>query len=329
MPEPTRIQAILAKEESTYGTDSSPTAGTDAVRIEETFWNSLTITQREDNLREQSTATFGRAGGEESTQAVAELDLVVALRGRSSAFSASNLPTIDPLIQSCGFEESVVTTSGSETVTYTQDSDNLSSSTIYAYSANKEFKITGVIGNVVLDFTPGQIARARFSLQGLIDPTADISETGVPGSLAFRDSSVAPPVVQSAGLTFNSQDPDDFTSLEIDAGIDVAERPGGNAARAHAGFWYADWNPTLSSAFEVFALGTLDPWAARSNGTRWSGDLGTIGSTQYNQIDVSWSNLRLTDVSPSDQEGIAQVDINGRLENSDAVTEDAVDLKYS
>lgn len=329
MPEPIRIKAALVKEETTYGTDPTPSAGSDEVRVEENFWNSLTITHREDNLREQSVATFGRTGSEESTQAVAELELVVALKGRSSAFSASNTPMVGRLLKACGYGETVDTTSGSETVTYTPDSSSLSSVTIYAYSANKEFQVTGVIGNVVLDFTPGQVARARFSLQGLIDPTTDISETGLPGSLDFQDKSIAAPVVQSGGFTLNSQDPDDFYSLEIDTQVQVAERPGGNAARAHAGFWYADFNPMLTAEYEVFALGTQDPWAARANGTRWSGDLGTIGSTQYNQIDVSWSNLRITDLPPSDQEGLATINMSGRLENSDATTEDPFDLQFS
>lgn len=328
MPEPIRVKAILAKVESTYGTDATPAAGSDEVQVEENFWNSLTIQALEDNLRDQAHSTFGRAGNEASSGHFATLDLVVPIRGRSAAFSGTNKPTASPLLRCCALSETVDTTAGAETVKYTPTSSSLNSTTIYAYSGGKEYKITGCIGSVTIDLTPGQIGRLRFSIQGLIDPDTDIAEAGLPGTLAFADDGLTVPVVQGAGLTLNAQDPDDFQSFEIDVGVEVAERPGGNAADGHAGFWPSDWSPELSTAFEVFALGTLDPYAARKDGSRWSGDIGDIGSTQYNQYDISWSNLRITDVSHADVNGLAQYDVTGRLENSDATTEDPFELTF-
>lgn len=328
MPDRSRVKAVLAKTESTYGTDSSPAAGSDEVQVEENFYPDITIDHLEDNIREGSGSRFGVVGGQavDSTGQFGTFQLLTALKGRSSAFSASNLPEIDAMLRACGLEQSVDTTSGSETVTYTPRDTGLESATIYLYTANKEYQFVGCFGTVSFIFTPGQIARARFEFSGLVGA---INETGLPGSLAFPASSVAPPTVKSAGLTINSFDPDDFQDFQLDMGVEVVERPGGNATDGHAGYHVGDIMPTWQATYETGALGTHDPYSLRDAGTEFSWDLGPMGPAQYNMVKVSGPAGRITGVENQDNSGIAQWQVQSQCRNSDASSLDSAALAFS
>lgn len=328
MPQPTRVQAILAKNESTYGTDASPTAGSDEIQVEENFWNSISHSFLEENRRGQAHSTFGRAGGQSppSVGEFADLDLVVPIKGRSSAFAAANRPEMDVLLRACAFSASVDTTSGSEKVTYTLTDSGFESATIYAYAGNKEFKLLGCIGTVRFDLTPGQIARARFTLSGLVSA---ISEAGLPGSLAFPAKSVPPITVKGAGLTLNAFDPDDFTAFELDVAVEVAERPGGNASDGHAGYWPANWDPQISTTYEVPALSTHNPWDLRSKKTEFAWDIGSFGPSQYNKFKLSGPAGCIVDLPPAESNGLAYVDPTIDCRNTDPTTADAVAAEFS
>lgn len=315
----TRLKGVIAAEETTYGTDASP-ATSDGVTVEENFWADITIDHLNDNLRDESTTSgLGRAGVAESTGQFAEFDLVCPLKGAGSAYSATGDLEFDPLMQACGMSATVDTTADAETITYAPTSTPDGSVSVYLYAGNTEYQLVGCRGNAVLLLTPGMVARVRFEMQGLV---SSINDTGVP-SITYANSGVTkPPVVQTAGLTLNSHDPSGFSDLEFNPGMNVVERPRGNAADAHDGYVITDIVPELSATIDRPDLANLNFWDLRDNGTTFSGDVGDIGSTQYNKFNVSWPALRVTDVPQSADNGMGMLDVTMRAHNSDIETAD-------
>lgn len=328
MPEPIEVKAVLAKIESTYGTDATPSSGSDEIQVMENFWTNITIDHLQDNELDGMGTGFGRPGGEspQSTGQFANFNLTLPIKGLGSAFSSSNVPELDVLLRASGLNQSIDTTSGSETINYTPQNSGFESASIYLYTGNKEYKLVGCLATVEFIFNAGEIPQASFDITGLVSA---INEAGVPGSLSYPGGSIAPPVVTSAGFTIDGNDPDDFTSFSVDLQTEIAERPGGNASDGHAGYWFADMDPVAEADYEVFALSTHDPYTLRDNGTEFAWDLGTLGSTQYNQIDISGPAGRINNVSHNERNGLAAYTAQWICRNSDKTSQDSVDLQFS
>lgn len=328
MPQSVRFKALLAKIESTYGTDSSPTTGSDEIQVEENFWSDLTIDHLEDNSREENANVFGRAGGAAvpSTGQFAEFEVLVVNKGRDSAFSASNLPEQDVLWRICALEQTVDTSSGSETVTYAPRSSGFESATVYAYTGNKEYKLVGCFATARIINTPGQISRTRYTIRGLVDA---VNEAGLPSGLSFPASSVSPVTVTGSGMTINGFDPDDFRDWELDLQTTIAERPGGNASDGHAGYWPTNVDPQVTTTYEVGALGTHDPYNLRDVGTEFAWDIGPLGSTQYNQFKVSGPSGRIIGLDHSENEQLAEYSATIECRTSDPSSSDTVSIEYT
>lgn len=327
MPELVRLEGLTAKVESSYKTDATPTAGANGVQVEETLHDNLSWGFMEENLRENLAGYgLGRAGTAKPSGRFMEMELTVALKGKGSAYAASGDLEFDPLLRACGLSPTVDTSGGSEKITYTPVSSSFESATIYAYSAEKLYKVLGCRGNVRFVMTPGQIPRAVFSMSGVLD---DVSQTTLP-QITYATNAVQPPVVAAAGLTLNSVDPAGFDDFELDMQVDVVPLPRGNDADGHAGYYIADWNPQIDTTIERAALSSFNPWNLRENGTLFAWDLGAFGPAQYNQIKLSGPKGRVVDHSGSSSDGIASGQLTIRCQNTDEETQnDAVSLEFS
>ena len=328
MPEPVRIKALLAKVESTYGTDATPSAGSDEIQVVDNLWTNITVDHLQDNLLESFGPGFGRPGGQsvQSTGQFANFTVTVPLKGAGSAYGSSTTPESDVLLRASGLNQNVDDSAGSEKVNYTPQESGFESASIYLYAGNKEFQLVGCFATCRLMFNPGEIPQAEFDVTGLVSA---INEASKPGSLSYSSSGVAPPTVTSAGFTVDGFDPDDFQSIEVDFGTEIAERPGGNASDGHAGYWISNILPTVSADYEVADLSSHDPYGLRNDGTEFSWDLGTLGGTQYNQIDVSGPAGRFTSVGHSENNGLAQFQTEFQARNSGLTSQDSVDLEFS
>lgn len=321
-----RLKVVEVAQESTYGTDASPTTS-DGVPVEENFWSSITVGHLNENLRDQlAGAGLGRAGTASATGQFAEIELVVPMKGPGSAYSAEGDLSFNPLLEACGMTANVVTTAGSETVTYTPSSTTFESATIYAYSGHTEYQLVGCRGNVAFILTPGQIGRMRFSLQGMVSA---INDAALP-SITYANKSVTPPTVTTAGLTMNSHDPSDFSDWELDLQNNIVQRPRGNASDAHAGYVISDRDPQFTTTIDRPTLSSFNPWDLRKNGTTFSWDIGKIGGTQYNQYKISGPAGRIIDVPQSEDNGLAMLDLTVRAQNTDVDTsDDDVSVEFS
>jgi len=155
----TRKKFLIAKIESTYGTDSVPVAGTNAIQV-----TNLEVTPIEsDNV--QAASYQGFIGNSTRGTLVANkrvsVTFEVELGGSGTAGTA---PAFGPLLQACGMSEVVVATTS---VTYAGVSASFSSASLYCFYDGTRHKITGARGTVTFNMTAGQFPTASFQFIGI------------------------------------------------------------------------------------------------------------------------------------------------------------------
>jgi len=166
----TRKKFLIAKIESTYGTDPTPVGGSNAIQV-----TNLDVTPIEsDNV--QAAAFQGFIGNSTRATLVANkrvsVTFDVELAGSGTAGTA---PAFGPLLKSCGLSE---TTVADTSVTYAPVSSSFDSATIYCFYDGTRHKITGARGSVSFNLTAGQFATASFNFIGIYNAPDDTALSG-------------------------------------------------------------------------------------------------------------------------------------------------------
>ena len=171
MPLLTRKTWLLAKIESTEGTDPTPVGGSNAIQV-----TSVDITPIESDTI-QADAMQGFLGNSTRGTVLANKRVSVSFSTElSGAGAAGTAPGYGPLLKSCGLSETVVS---STSVTYAPVSASFSSCTIYCFYDLTRHKITGARGTVTFNLVAGQIASADFQFVGIYNApdSTDMSGT--------------------------------------------------------------------------------------------------------------------------------------------------------
>lgn len=155
----TRKKFLIAKIESSYGTDPSPVGGSDAIQV-----TNVEVTPIESDNAEPA-AFQGFIGNSTRGTLVANkrvsVTFDVELAGSGAAGTA---PAFGPLLKSCGMSE---TTVAATSVTYAPVSSSFSSATIYCFYDGTRHKITGCRGTVTFTMAAGQFPVASFVMTGI------------------------------------------------------------------------------------------------------------------------------------------------------------------
>jgi hypothetical protein len=288
MPILKRRRVILAKTETEYGSDATPTAATDAMLVE--AGSSLSV-DADVVERNPVRATMSPLGHVVASKAIS-ISVTWECRGSGTAGTP---PEVDALLQSCALASTVeVDTS----VTYAPVSTPAShkSCTIYWYEDGLLHKAVGCRGTVSINMAANGIPKMDFSMQGIyvapVDATLPSPTLGT----------TIPPVVNDAGMTIGSYTPV-ATSFELSLANQVEKRMDINAADGVAGYTIVDRKPTGSVDPEAELLETFDPWTAWQNGTT-AALSATAGSTAGNITTVSVSAAQYQTPGYSDRNGL-------------------------
>lgn len=186
MPLLTRKRLILAKSESTYGTDSSP-QGADAVLV-----RNLEITPIEADVVSRDLIRPYLGNYEQLlAQTRVSITFQVELAGSGTAGTA---PRYGAILKACGMSETIVATTS---VTYAPVSSAFSSATIYFNNDGVLHKATGCRGTFTLNGEVGQIPTIDFTMTGVYNAPTD---TAAP-SVTYTNQ--ATPQIFKAGNTSN------------------------------------------------------------------------------------------------------------------------------
>ncbi len=164
MPRYWRNKAILAKLETTYGTDAVPTGAANAIKATEVRLEPLV---GQDVERNDELPYMGHQGVM-LTENHVRLSFQVDFAGSGVAGTA---PKFGPLLQACAM--AAVITAGTSVV-YNPISGNQQAASIYMNLDNVNHVLLGARGNVSLNLAKGEIPRLAFTFTGLLGTIADV-----------------------------------------------------------------------------------------------------------------------------------------------------------
>jgi hypothetical protein len=300
---PLRLDGLLAKIESTYGTDPTPVAATDGVRVSERVWSTIAIEHVFLGQRNAAAGSLSPIAPAARKGRKVTMEIAWEARGTGAAYSASVLPEADPLFRACGTARTDDFTAGSEIITYAQADTGLESCTIYAYAGNKLFKVVGCRGSIRWPVEVGGLGIIRFSMEGIL--TAAPTEVALP-SVTY-DAVIPPPAV-GMSLTVAAWSPD-VLSAEFDQAATIARIDSANAADGIVSFDISEVTPVYNLSAKAPAISTYDPYTIMQAATAQTISQ-TLGSVQYNRmkLDVT-SAAYLQSIAHSDQDGFAGIDL--------------------
>lgn len=287
----TRKRLILAKKETTYGTDSSP-AGTDAVLV-----RNLEITPIEADVvsRDLIRPYLGNSPQLLANSRVS-ITFQVELAGSGTAGTA---PRYGGILQACGMSETVVATTS---VTYAPVSSNFSSVSIYFNNDGILHKATGCRGSFSLNAAVGEIPTIDFTMMGVYNAPTD---TAAP---AVTYGNQASPLVFKQGNTSNFQlfsYAGCLQSLSLDIANETIYRELVGCTKE---VLITNRAPSGEVMIEAPALATKDYFNIAQ--TETTGNLTFLhGTTAGNRVTLTASQVDISNPSYADQDGIQMLNI--------------------
>lgn len=270
MPFLTRKALILAKIETTYGTDPTPAPATDAVLVYDLSLRpdpSILSRQTLDSSLSRRPHVVGRK--------LFNIEFKVELKGSGVVDTP---PDWGPLLRACGMAQAIT---ASTRVRYTPVSSAFESVTIYAYWDGLLTKLTGCFGDVELVTPAGQFGYFLFRMRGIYNAPTDAA---IPGGAVF--DTTKPPMIQSAALTLGAYSTGVIESLQLRWGAQISERPDMNSAEGFKGLEFTGREITGSINPEAVTEATHAFWANFAAGTEVALSA-TFGSVAGNRIKIN------------------------------------------
>lgn len=164
-----RNTTLLAKIETTVGTDSIPTGAANAMLVSD-----VTITHMYDNVDRDLIRSF--MGGSEQLVGTKHVSIECTVELQNGG-TAGTAPAYGPLLRACGFAESALLTPSR--VEYTPVSSAFESCSIYYYLDGALHKALGCRGNVEFSLGVGERPTMKFTLLGIDAGVTAATPSGV------------------------------------------------------------------------------------------------------------------------------------------------------
>lgn len=307
----TRNISILAKVEDTYGQDTSPGAANGIYVI----GGAPKILQEPNELNDVvGRGSLSKLPASQPGPRHWQLDFRVPIRGAGAAYSASVLPRVGPLLRACGFQQTLVTTPGSETVTYVPRSESFESINLYYNWDGLLYKLLGTRGTVNFVVRTGGILYAEFSFQGLYTQPADVAIVNVTG-----EPTVQFPVLLSGVFQIGSENyAAPFQNWNLNMGGVLVADPDPSAADGISQIYLVNRQPEGSFDPTAVLVATFDWYSKWKAGTIMDMSF-THGTAQYNKITFTMSQVQAKEITPGDRGQLGMFSVPFRVvDNSES-----------
>lgn len=289
----TRKKFLIAKIESTYGTDPSPVGASDAIQV-----TNVEVTPIEsDNA--QASAFQGFIGNSTRGTIVANkrvaITFDVELAGSGTAGTA---PAFGTLLKSCGLSETIV---ASTSVTYAGVSSSFDSATIYCFYDGTRHKITGARGSVTLNFTAGSFPTASFTMVGIYNAPDD---TALSGTFTVANQAAALEVNDTnvTTATFHGVTEVRLESLDLALNNNVIYKETLSSQEV----LIVDRAPGGTAVIEAPAVGTTD-YFAKATAAATGNSSFVVGASAGNIMTLTMAQTDITGVSYGDTNGVVSL----------------------
>ena len=297
MPKLYRKRTILAKIETTVGTDSSPvaTGGTsNAIKVRELTIEPIQSDEVTRDLVRGYLGNFETLLANTRVQITAECEL-------AGSGTAGTAPNYGPLLKSCGFSETIASNTS---VTYVPVSSAMSSCTIHYNTDGILHKITNCRGTMSIACETGAIPTISFTMTGIFDATK-ITDTAVP-TTAFVHQ--ADPLIFKQGNTSGFQihahsGALQSWSLDMNNEVIYRELVGGTKTVE-----LLDRAPSGSLSIEAPTLATKNFFTA-ATGSATGNNLFLHGTAAGNKVQVSCPQSDIGAVTYADNDGVVMLEI--------------------
>jgi len=283
-----KTKVLLAKIETAYGTDSTPTGAANAILASEVTFQPM---EGEVAKRNIETPWLGTQAAV-LTAFKSMITFSVELVGSGTAGTA---PLWGPLLRACAAAETVT---AATKVEYTPITKNMESVTLYFDVDGTKHVMTGARGNCTIKADANGIPVATFIMTSLFTIPTEAARP-VPVYTGFKDPQAANSTnttLFTIGATAMA-----LRSLEFDFGNDVQVRNliGSDAVRI------VDRECSLKTQVEAIALTSYDPYTIARAGTKQAVALQhhTVAGSKFR---LDFSNAQQLLPSYQEQNGIAE-----------------------
>jgi hypothetical protein len=247
---------------------------------------------------------------------IMRLEFIVQLIGAGAAYASGTpvRPDVDALLRACGLSRTHVDTGGSESVSYALADTSHSSCTIWAYTGGDLLKIVGCRGNPTWEMLAGGLGQIRFEMMGMLSTAP--AETGV---ISGTYDAVVPPANVNIGLTVTPSGGSGWTPRVSRAsctpGNRIVRLDDVNSADGIESFEIADRAPRFTMTCRKPDLTDYTLYA-RSLAQTAHAIIATVGSTQYNRVDLDIAAAYLmTDPGWSVEDGFVNNELEYQLQD--------------
>jgi len=283
----TRKRLILAKTETTEGTDPTPSATTNAVLVR----NLDIVPMQSDVVQRELVRPYLGNYEQLLANTRVEVSFEVELAGSGAAGTA---PNYGALLKACGLSETVVATTS---VTYAPVSSSFSSCTIYFHNDGVRHIVTGARGTFELNCQVGAIPFIKFTMTGVYNAPTDVA---LPSAtyinqvtpLIFKNGNTSAFSLYSYSATLQS-----FT-MQMANSVLYRELVGGTKQ-----VLITDRKPAGSCVIEAPAIGTKDFFGI-GTGTTTGAATFLHGTAAGNKVTLTANQVDISQPAYSDLNGI-------------------------
>lgn len=326
MPDRATMNALLlAKIETTEGTDAAPVAATDAIQLIEPFEPTGEMSLQ--RMRDKALVGVGFQGipPTKGTGFITNWPSKFYLRGsrNTTAFSAANLPDTDPYMMAAGCAGTLVVTGGSESITYKPAASGLKSITEYYYVDGKLRKHLAAKADITMSVEAGYPIELAVKRIGLYQADTDVA---IPASPAFGTAD--PPIADaSIAFTIGGFATAIARKFTMSFGNRIEQRPSLNATTGGLSFpKIRDRAIGWTLLLEEELVGTIDMEGWRRSNTGLAVSF-LQGAIQYNKAQFNAPNARVEKIKVQDSGGTQMLLLEGHLYDSAPGLNDAFSLK--
>ena len=306
----TRRKLLLAKIESTYNVDPTPTPASDAVLVEDLTWANEGLKMIERPAARPSAGSLQQIYGGR----LVTVSFNCEVKGSGAAGTA---PEIGQLLRACGLGETIV---ASTSVTYAPVSTGYESVTMYVYEDGKRIIVSGCRGNVSFTMAAGDKVMAAFTMTGHVAAQTDVA---LP-SPTF-DSTTPEPYIGGA-FTIDSYSAI-ISALNFDLGNSVSNPESVSGADGYGEVYITmrDVNGSIDPLDELVA--TEDYIGNFTAGSTMALASGAIGATAGNILNITMPAVYYRDASSADRDGLASLDLP--FGAAESTTDDEVSIAFT